>query len=70
MWVVWFVSDSFRRCGSFRYIGCGSLGVRISWLIVVWSGVGGQVMLNDKGKGWDGIGNCYLFFFFLVGFGC
>lgn len=27
-------------------------------------------MLNDKGKGGDGIGNCYLFFFFLVGFGC
>ena len=42
--------SSPRRRGSPRQTGRGSPGARISWLTAAKSGVGGQVMLNDKGK--------------------
>lgn len=42
--------SSPRRRGSPRHTGRGSPGARISWLTAAKSGVGGQVMLNDKGK--------------------
>ena len=42
--------SSPRRHGSPRQTGRGSPGARISWLTAAKSGVGGQVMLNDKGK--------------------
>ncbi|KAJ7361843.1 hypothetical protein OS493_014485 [Desmophyllum pertusum] len=38
-----------RRRGSPRQTGRGSPGARISWVTAAKSGVGGQVMLNDKG---------------------
>ncbi|XP_022802926.1 calmodulin-regulated spectrin-associated protein 2-like isoform X3 [Stylophora pistillata] len=43
-------SGSPRRRGSPRHTGRGSPGARISWLTAARSGVGGQVMLNDKGE--------------------
>lgn len=42
--------SSPRGRGSPRQTGRGSPGARISWLTAAKSGVGGQVMLNDKGK--------------------
>ena len=42
--------SSPRRRGSPRQTGRGSPGARISWLTAAKSGVGGQVMLNEKGK--------------------
>ncbi|XP_020617788.1 calmodulin-regulated spectrin-associated protein 2-like isoform X4 [Orbicella faveolata] len=42
--------SSPRRRGSPRHTGRGSPGARISWLTAAKSGVGGQVMLNDKGE--------------------
>lgn len=43
-------TGSPRRRGSPRHTGRRSPGARISWLTAAKSGVGGQVMLNDKGK--------------------
>ncbi|XP_078381865.1 uncharacterized protein LOC144664608 isoform X5 [Oculina patagonica] len=43
-------TGSPRRRGSPRQTGRGSPGARISWLTAAKSGVGGQVMLNDKGE--------------------
>lgn len=34
-----------------RQTGRGSPGPKITWLTVATSGIGGQVVLNDKGKG-------------------
>ena len=62
-------SDSPRRRGSPRHTGRGSPGARISWLTAARSGVGGQVMLNDKGKGGDGTENCHRSFLLLAGSG-
>ena len=56
-------SGSPRRRGSPRHTGRGSPGARISWLTAARSGVGGQVMLNDKGKGGVGRGYYNLFVF-------
>ena len=43
-------TNSPRRRGSPRQTGRGSPGARISWVTAAKSGVGGQVVLNDKGK--------------------
>ena len=52
-------ADSPRRGDSPRQTGrAGSPGARISWLTAAKSGVGGQVMLNNKGNDSRGRGRC------------
>lgn len=43
-------TNSPRRHGSPKQLGRGSPGARISWLTAATRGIGGQVMLNNKGE--------------------